>query len=221
MRTIGKKIMVMTPVAAWIVVISQSIVLFIFASQGLETVSAFPRSARFAAGSGFQFAGGYRRRYGNRPCQRRPQHELGSAVMHCARLVHHAGHLRRHLLYISSFWKMFSIRSFTCPDRRPNLFTKAEDALSVLPLNQATKSHPEFEAVPALAFSFPEPAALLGPFPFAYLPLCSFDDLLLLFRLRNPDRKQLVKQRRRNKRHRQIFKSVNHGIHQLTSPGGN
>lgn len=36
MRTIGKKIMVMTPVAAWIVVISQSIVLFIFASQGLE-----------------------------------------------------------------------------------------------------------------------------------------------------------------------------------------
>ena len=36
MRTIGKKIMVMTPVAAWIVVISQSIILFIFASQGLE-----------------------------------------------------------------------------------------------------------------------------------------------------------------------------------------
>ena len=36
MRTIGKQIMVMTPVAAWIVVISQSIILFIFASQGLE-----------------------------------------------------------------------------------------------------------------------------------------------------------------------------------------
>lgn len=37
MRTIGKKIMVMTPIVAWIVVISQSIVLFLFASQGLES----------------------------------------------------------------------------------------------------------------------------------------------------------------------------------------
>jgi len=36
MRTIGKKIMVMSPVVAWIVVVSQSLVLFLFASQGLE-----------------------------------------------------------------------------------------------------------------------------------------------------------------------------------------
>ena len=36
MRTIGKKIMVMTPITAWIVVVAQSIVLFLFASQGLE-----------------------------------------------------------------------------------------------------------------------------------------------------------------------------------------
>ena len=36
MRTIGKKIMVMSPQVAWIVVISQAIVLFLFASQGLE-----------------------------------------------------------------------------------------------------------------------------------------------------------------------------------------
>ncbi len=36
MRTVGKKIMVMSPIVAWIVVVSQSIVLFMFASQGLE-----------------------------------------------------------------------------------------------------------------------------------------------------------------------------------------
>ena len=38
MRVIGKKIMVMTPITAWIVVVSQSIVLFLFASQGLEQI---------------------------------------------------------------------------------------------------------------------------------------------------------------------------------------
>ena len=36
MRTIGKKIMTMTPIVAWIVVISQALVLFLFASQELE-----------------------------------------------------------------------------------------------------------------------------------------------------------------------------------------
>ena len=38
MKTIGKKIMIMTPITAWIVVVSQSIVLFLFASQGLEQI---------------------------------------------------------------------------------------------------------------------------------------------------------------------------------------
>lgn len=36
MRTIGKKIMAMTPQVAWIVVVAQSLVLFLFASQGLQ-----------------------------------------------------------------------------------------------------------------------------------------------------------------------------------------
>ena len=37
-KTIGKGVMSMSPMIAWIVVISQSIVLFIFASQGLKTL---------------------------------------------------------------------------------------------------------------------------------------------------------------------------------------
>ena len=36
-KTIGKGVMSMSPTIAWIVVISQSIVLFIFASQGLQS----------------------------------------------------------------------------------------------------------------------------------------------------------------------------------------
>ena len=100
MRTIGKKIMVMTPVAAWIVVISQSIVLFIFASQGLEQFllsRGLPALPLVPVSSSQAVIGAVM----GRPCQRRPQHELGSAGAHCTRLVHHAGHLRHHLLYIS------------------------------------------------------------------------------------------------------------------------
>ena len=36
MLTVGDGIMAMTPVVAWVVVIAQSVVLFLFASEGLE-----------------------------------------------------------------------------------------------------------------------------------------------------------------------------------------
>ena len=85
MLTVGSDLLPLSPVAAWVVVTSHSIVLFLFASESLEHTLAVGGPADDPAGSGVELAGGRRGGDRDRAAARRQEHPLAGARRTSAR----------------------------------------------------------------------------------------------------------------------------------------
>ncbi len=79
MLTVGEGIAEMSPVAALVAVLANALVLFLFASQDLESISSEPRVTCLSAGPCLQFTGHCGIGHRHRPCQGRPGHPLADA----------------------------------------------------------------------------------------------------------------------------------------------
>ncbi len=90
MLTVGQNLMPLNPVAAWVVVVSHSLVLFFIFVESAADIAGRLGLAAYSADSGLQLAGRDRRRIGDCLCagwwQSAAAGALGHAVQHCVGL---------------------------------------------------------------------------------------------------------------------------------------
>ena len=120
MMTVGGGLMPLSPVAAWVIVIAHSIVLTLFASEGLEYFLASNGLPTIPLRSGFQFAsrGRSRNRYwafkGWQECQ------MAGARQHFHGLGYHAADLR-HIVF---YRPVFSAKRIQAKRSTPRFITR-------------------------------------------------------------------------------------------------
>ena len=103
MLTVGASIYQLSPVSAFIVVVSSSIVLFSLRLPGFEGFLTLPRAPRLPAGAGLQFPIHCRGSYRRRPCPGRQKPEPEDSGAHQFRLDRYPAYCSGHRVHLSVY----------------------------------------------------------------------------------------------------------------------